>query len=404
MTEPQPPNVGGNPEIRTYSKIAAALVEVQRELPVVERDQSATVKSDKGQYSYTYADLTSVSLAIYPRLTANGLAFTAFPTIGTAGRYVLRYLLLHASGEYLDGEFPLPADSKSPQAMGSMITYARRYALCAVTGVTTADDDGAAAEYSTRQQAAAETVPPVDNEQLQAIGAVQGVWQMQYGPWTDKARAEAGAAFGKWSGGEDIRTAQPARLRAFAAYLASLPPAEAGSDPAEPPAAQAGPAGSGPKMNDQQRGKIFALLGELGIDERQEQLDLFSRIAGRVMKSRSEVTFDEAKVIINKLQEGDVPVVDSSPRMIGRGDLRALDGLFKQLAIDDPPERLHIASSLVGHEPTDKASGKPSATGLTAAEGKTLLIALADCKTRDDVEALIVKVEQERAEGGEQDA
>jgi hypothetical protein len=403
VTEPQPPNLGGNPEIRTYSKIAAAIADVQRELPVVGKDQTAKVTSDKGSYSYSYADLTAVSRAIYPRLAEHGLAFTTLPTL-SANRFVLRYLLLHTSGEYLDGEFPLPADSKTPQAMGSAITYARRYCLCAVTGVAPEDDDGAAATYSQQQR----TVEPVDNERAAAIGAVQGAWQFQYGAWGDGS--EAGAAYYKQTG-KDVRDATPAELRQFAAYLSNLPKDEAGSDPAEPQR-QADPAAD---LSEKQRGMIFALFENLGMkNDPAAQREYLGKLLERPIGSRRDVKAADAAVVIKSLEAavaearrtgvmpktGEVEA-EAGPRMIGRGDLRALSGLFKQLAIDDPVERLHVASSLVGHEPTDKATGKPSATGLTAAEGKTLLAVLADCKTRDDVEALIVKVEQERAEAGE---
>ena len=393
VTETQPSNLGAKQEVRTYSKIAAAIADVQRELPVVGKDQTAKVTSDKGSYSYSYADLTAVSRAIYPRLAEHGLAFTTLPTL-SSNRFVLRYLLLHTSGEYLDGEFPLPADSKTPQAMGSAITYARRYCLCAVTGVAPEDDDGAAATYSQQQR----IVEPVDNERAAAIGAVQGAWQFQYGAWGDGS--EAGAAYYKQTG-KDVRDATPAELRQFAAYLSNLPKAEAGSDPAEPPPPSGGAPGGG-DMSDAQRGKLFALMTEHKLDERQAQLAWLSKRLGRVLKSRSEVTRDDAKLLIDILQTEGVEV-DDSPRMIGRGDLRALAGLFKQLGIEDSAERLHVASSVVGRTPLDPVTEKPSATGLTAAEGKTLIDGLTPCKTRDDVEALVQSYEQERARGGEQD-
>jgi hypothetical protein len=58
---------------------------------------------------------------------------------------VLAYKLLHESGEFEGGEYPLPPNG-TPQQMGSAITYARRYTFCAVTGVVSEeDDDGKAA-------------------------------------------------------------------------------------------------------------------------------------------------------------------------------------------------------------------------------------------------------------------
>lgn len=129
--------------------LTAALAAVQADLPIVGKDQKAVVKSDKGNYTYKYANLTSVSAAILPLLSKHGLAWTALPSIDDAGRFVLRYELRHIAGEVLSGSYPLPNTSR-PQEMGSAITYARRYALCAVTGVAPEEDDdnASAAERS----------------------------------------------------------------------------------------------------------------------------------------------------------------------------------------------------------------------------------------------------------------
>jgi ERF superfamily len=64
---------------------------------------------------------------------------------------VLAYSLVHASGEREDGIYPLTGGA--PQEQGSAITYARRYCLCAVTGVAAdADDDGQAAQTAHQRQ------------------------------------------------------------------------------------------------------------------------------------------------------------------------------------------------------------------------------------------------------------
>lgn len=54
----------------------------------------------------------------------------------------------HISGQWIEGCFPVPPnDGKSPQALGSAITYGRRYALAAILGlVADEDDDAEAAE------------------------------------------------------------------------------------------------------------------------------------------------------------------------------------------------------------------------------------------------------------------
>ena len=120
--------------------LAEALAAFQLDLPKLGKSSTA----DAGTYKYAYADLAEVSNVVLPLLAKHGLSFTTRPTLED-GRFVLAYQLLHTSGEHTDGCFPLP-DKGSSQQMGSAITYARRYALSAVTGVAPdKDDDGAAA-------------------------------------------------------------------------------------------------------------------------------------------------------------------------------------------------------------------------------------------------------------------
>jgi len=120
---------------------AAALADFQSSLPSVGKDNTASVKSDKGSYKYSYADLTAVTDAALPLLAKCGLSWTSRPTMTEHG-FVLRYSLLHSAGHREDGDFPLPDPSRfSSQQIGSAITYARRYSLCAVTGIAPGGDD-----------------------------------------------------------------------------------------------------------------------------------------------------------------------------------------------------------------------------------------------------------------------
>ncbi|MGH3518823.1 MAG: ERF family protein [Haloechinothrix sp.] len=125
--------------------LTAALAAVQANLPSIAKGQTA----DAGQYTYTYADLASVSKAILPKLGAHGLAWITYPTV-VDGRFVLVYELRHVSGEAITGVYPLSGNT--PQQIGSAITYARRYCLCSVTGVAPESDDDDAKAASHRPQ------------------------------------------------------------------------------------------------------------------------------------------------------------------------------------------------------------------------------------------------------------
>ena len=97
--------------------------------------------------------------------------------------------------------------------------------------------------------------------------------------------------------------------------------------------------------------------------------------------------------------EGDLPdpvEEEDRPRMITRAEQRGMFATFNTLGIVDDAERLHITQAIVGRTPMHK--GVPSSNGLTEAEFKLLVDALARCKTRDHVEALVQMAEEQRAE------
>ena len=134
-------------------EIGAALSAFQAEMPTVAKSHTATVKSDKGSYSYTYAGLADVCEAAMPLLAKHGLSFVTMPS-----QNVLTGLLLHKSGQSLTAS--LPITGSTPQQIGSSLTYMRRYLLGCMTGVVTDDDDdGRIAQSQPRAKKAAKPAP-----------------------------------------------------------------------------------------------------------------------------------------------------------------------------------------------------------------------------------------------------
>ena len=130
---PEPPEAG-------FPGYVAALAWVQAHLPHVGKG------STNPHFQSRYADLADVAQAILPLTGRAGLAFSTWPTFDEDGRYVLVGELEHVSGEKRGGSWLLP--TANPQAIGSSMTYGRRYMLSALTGVAPDDDDGqAAARY-----------------------------------------------------------------------------------------------------------------------------------------------------------------------------------------------------------------------------------------------------------------
>ena len=124
----------------SIDKLAAALCKAQAEM-------GGAVKDAKNPFfKSSYADLTSVIKAIKEPFANNGLSYSQFPVTSEGGGGVgVVTVLLHSSGQWLESEFYLPLAKKDPQGGGSAITYARRYALQAMAGIPTADDDAEAA-------------------------------------------------------------------------------------------------------------------------------------------------------------------------------------------------------------------------------------------------------------------
>jgi hypothetical protein len=107
-------------------------------------------ETDNPYFKSKYADLAGVWESCRPLMLANGLAFVQMPS--TSGNIVtVTGTLYHTSGESLDSSLTLTAKDSTPQAIGSAITYGRRYQMCAVLGIAPEDDDGAAASGTTEK-------------------------------------------------------------------------------------------------------------------------------------------------------------------------------------------------------------------------------------------------------------
>lgn len=133
----------------SIANLAAALVKVQAKLEPVKREHTAKIESRKGSgssFSYSYASLDDVMASCRDLLAENGLAVTQLPVTAEGG-VGLETVLLHQSGEYIAETFRMPCEGGA-QAVGSALSYARRYAFLAVVGIPMEDDDGAAATTS----------------------------------------------------------------------------------------------------------------------------------------------------------------------------------------------------------------------------------------------------------------
>ena len=115
--------------------------------------QGEVVDADKDVqgYNYKYANLSSCLDIARPLLNKHGLALTQHPQC--KGQVMtLTSLLSHKSGQWmkssLDMEVSVAKNLSQAQCVGIAITYARRYALTAILGITQQDSDGSTKEVS----------------------------------------------------------------------------------------------------------------------------------------------------------------------------------------------------------------------------------------------------------------
>ncbi len=140
------------------NEIATALSKAQSEFKPALKDSSNPFFKSK------YADFTSIVKACQEPLSHNGISFTQSPQ-KIDGEWVLLTKLLHSSGQFLTSAMPIIVSKSDIQSFGSAITYARRYALAAIAGVTTDDDDdGEAATAPSRQMKIVPKDDPKDTE------------------------------------------------------------------------------------------------------------------------------------------------------------------------------------------------------------------------------------------------
>lgn len=89
-------------------------------------------------FKSNYASLSHILEEISEPLQQSGLVITQWPN-GTK----LTTMLIHAeSGEFFQSDYEMPvAKQNDPQALGSAISYARRYAVTSILSLNIDDDD-----------------------------------------------------------------------------------------------------------------------------------------------------------------------------------------------------------------------------------------------------------------------
>ncbi len=133
--------------------MALALSKAQGAFEPVQKTRPAKIPlKSGGYYTYMFADLSDVFAAIKGALKEQELCVCQGIVVTAEGEQ-LETLLIHSSGQYLRNLVPLSAaQGTGPQALGSALTYARRYGLTALIGIAAEEDDDAQGAETERKE------------------------------------------------------------------------------------------------------------------------------------------------------------------------------------------------------------------------------------------------------------
>lgn len=132
-SEPQESRSEHNVE---YNELFSALAKAQSKI------KPAKLDAKNPFYKSSYATISSVKAAYKDAFAENGLSVIQMIESNDNGYFLTTYLT-HSSGQFMSSTFKLKTDDKKDdmQSLGSAITYAKRYALAAMTGVVDEEDD-----------------------------------------------------------------------------------------------------------------------------------------------------------------------------------------------------------------------------------------------------------------------
>lgn len=115
--------------------IYKAIVKAQAEFKPIQFD------AVNPHFKNKYATLGATQESVRPILAKHGLAIIQSLETTEGGEYFVETILIHESGQSIKAKTGLMIDRKNMQGLGSATTYAKRYAMQAILGISGDDDD-----------------------------------------------------------------------------------------------------------------------------------------------------------------------------------------------------------------------------------------------------------------------
>lgn len=134
-------------------KKSDSIIEISKALSAFQSEVEQPSKSaDNPFFKSKYTPFDDIVKTVNKFAPKHGLSFTQW-ALTEEGKTGVATMLMHTSGEWI--EYPplfLPVDKNTAQAAGSVVTYAKRYALAAVFGIASdEDDDGNGASGTSKE-------------------------------------------------------------------------------------------------------------------------------------------------------------------------------------------------------------------------------------------------------------
>lgn len=158
-------------------ELFAALAEAQKAMETAKKEAANLFFKSK------YADLGEI-IRVSKVANQFGLAVSQFPT----GESELVTILGHKSGQWLKSSYSMKPVKNDPQGIGSCISYMKRYALQAVLGIPTDDDDGNQASQPASEFSQKEKTDLI--ARLKAQGETQESLTGKLGHWPPKSTSD----------------------------------------------------------------------------------------------------------------------------------------------------------------------------------------------------------------------
>lgn len=140
--------------------------EIFKAMAIAQGEMTPAIKdSTNPHFKSSYADINSVWNSIRVPLSKNGIS--VFQDVITTQLGVsVTTILGHSSGQFMEfGPLELPLTKRDAHGIGSGISYAKRYALCAILGISSIeeDDDGNSSVGYTAVPSAKNVISPIQS-------------------------------------------------------------------------------------------------------------------------------------------------------------------------------------------------------------------------------------------------